>query len=264
MLSVIIPTYNRPSYLTKALASLTKQIFPISEFEVIVINDGGESVQKIVNNFSSKLNLKYIEEKHFGVSHARNIGIKESKGEFLAFFDDDAKADKDWLKNIATALKTEKIIVGRGLPLSSNFWQYFSPHYDRGDNVKNINTIWECNFAVQREVFDRAGEFDEKIDWGYEGNELADHIIKAGYQIKYYPEAVIYHDYALSFANYFYKQYRFGKKVSYLKKKGINISGGDEKIYNHKLENLPWPKKIFIKIIARLGRFVYDLGRLSS
>lgn len=264
MLSVIIPTYNRPEPLKLALQSLVKQSIGRDNFEVVVINDGGKDVQKEINLFKDRLAVKYINQPHGNVSVARNIGIGEAKGQIAVFFDDDAQADPNWLMEMARVAKTEDIVVGRGQSLTNNLWQYFAPHYDRGNQSKLLNNIWECNLAVQLTVFNRVGKFSEKIGWGHEGNEFADRCKKAGFKIKYCPQAVIYHDYASGLANYFKKQFLFGRKSAQMKKQGIDISQFAEKLYNEKLEKLPWLKKIFVKLIAKIGSLAHYFGSLFS
>ncbi|KKR88702.1 MAG: Glycosyltransferase [Candidatus Yanofskybacteria bacterium GW2011_GWA1_44_21] len=90
--SVIIPTHNRPELLKRAINSVLCQTY--KDLEVIVIDDGLEiRADQVINNINDP-RLKYIqhsEEK--GGSAARNTGIKNAGGEFIAFLDD----DDEWL-----------------------------------------------------------------------------------------------------------------------------------------------------------------------
>jgi glycosyltransferase involved in cell wall biosynthesis len=262
MLSIIIPTYNRKQLLAESLESLTQQSIDSSDFEVIVVNDGGVDVRAVIQRFNSSLNINYINASHQGVSIARNTGIKEARGDILVFFDDDAVASKDWLEKVIKIFSNSEIniVVGRGLAKTNNMWQFFAPHYDRGNKQIQLNGIWECDFAVRKSVLNQVGVFDEQIGWGHEGNELADRCKKGGYDIWYQPSMVIYHDYATGIINYLKKQFLFGKKLAYLKKKGIDTEQFKESLYNDKLEKLNTIKKIFIKVIARLGAWSNNLG----
>ncbi len=88
MISVIIPTRNRPKLLAEALASLRDQTF--TDIQAIVINDGGPSLEKTVRPWRRHLRLTLIElPEHGGVSRARNAGIGCADGDYLAFLDDD-------------------------------------------------------------------------------------------------------------------------------------------------------------------------------
>lgn len=81
--SVIIPTYNRPERLKRAVESVLKQLF--QNFEIIVVNNYYEN---IVSPFDDK-RIVLVNESQKGAAFARNRGISESRGEFICFLDDD-------------------------------------------------------------------------------------------------------------------------------------------------------------------------------
>ena len=84
-ISVIIPTYNRYEFLKRALSSVYAQIHLPKE--IIVIDDGStDNTSQIVQDFPD---IKYIYQKNAGVSSARNLGIKHSSNEWIAFLDSD-------------------------------------------------------------------------------------------------------------------------------------------------------------------------------
>ncbi|MCK4441816.1 MAG: glycosyltransferase family 2 protein [Sulfurovaceae bacterium] len=91
--SVIIPLYNKEKYIKRALDSVLNQTF--SNFEIIVVDDGSsdKSCEIVESITDDRINL--IHKKNGGVSSARNRGIKEAKGEYIAFLD----ADDEWLPN---------------------------------------------------------------------------------------------------------------------------------------------------------------------
>ncbi len=87
LVSVVIPTYNRRYALAELLESLAGQ--SVKDFEVIVINDHGASVDELKEIFS-ELQLKIINLKvNQGHVHARNEGVLHAKGEFIMLCDDD-------------------------------------------------------------------------------------------------------------------------------------------------------------------------------
>lgn len=88
LVSVVIPTYNRPALIGKAIKSVLNQTY--QDFEVIVVDDGMEKgAEKIVNSFNDS-RISYIKHKYSkGGGAARNTGIKSTKGKFIAFLDDD-------------------------------------------------------------------------------------------------------------------------------------------------------------------------------
>ncbi|MFM5080747.1 glycosyltransferase family 2 protein [Aeromonas veronii] len=91
LVSIIIPCFNSSLIISKALESLLIQSF--KNFEVIIIDDGSDdfsSLSRIVAEYQSSLNIKLIElPVNCGAPRARNVGIAEAKGSFIAFLDSD-------------------------------------------------------------------------------------------------------------------------------------------------------------------------------
>ena len=98
--SAIICTHNRASYLAKALDSLERQSLSKSRYEVLLVDncssDGTRDL--VVRRMSQISNLRYLFEAELGLSAARNRGLTEATGTLVAFLDDDAIADQDWLE----------------------------------------------------------------------------------------------------------------------------------------------------------------------
>ncbi len=92
-ISVIIPAYNRTKYLPRVIESVLSQTF--KPFEVIVVDDGSnDDIKSVVLRYP----VRYIYQKNSGVSSARNRGVKEAKGEWVAFLDSDDEWHRDKLK----------------------------------------------------------------------------------------------------------------------------------------------------------------------
>lgn len=88
MVSVIIPTFNREKTLGKAIDSVLNQTY--TDLELLVIDDcSTDNTEKLINSYNDK-RLKYIKlETNQGACYARNVGIENSKGEYIAFQDSD-------------------------------------------------------------------------------------------------------------------------------------------------------------------------------
>lgn len=111
-ISIIIPIYNVDKYLEKCLDSILNQTF--KDFEVILVNDGSTDNSDIIIDRYSKLDnrLKAIHQKNGGVSHARNVGVKASKGEYIGFVDPDDWIYEDMFMNLyEVAISTNSDIV---------------------------------------------------------------------------------------------------------------------------------------------------------
>ena len=90
--SVIIPTYNREEFITETINSVLNQTY--KDFEIIVVDDGStDNTKQKLESF--KLKIKLIEQKNSERAIARNNGVRNSKGEYLAFLD----SDDVWIKN---------------------------------------------------------------------------------------------------------------------------------------------------------------------
>ncbi|MCI9272412.1 MAG: glycosyltransferase [Clostridiales bacterium] len=99
-ISVIIPIYNVEEFLRKGLESLTQQT--MQDFEVIMVNDGcTDGSRGIMQEFSEKYpNFHIVDKQNGGVSSARNAGVKEAAGEYIAFLDSDDYLKPDYLERL--------------------------------------------------------------------------------------------------------------------------------------------------------------------
>lgn len=86
--SIIVPTYNRPEFLGRALRSIAGQTY--DDYEVLVVNDGGVKVNDIYADYNLPGKLINHRKNH-GLPWARNTGIRVSTGDYIAYLDDD-----DW------------------------------------------------------------------------------------------------------------------------------------------------------------------------
>jgi radical SAM protein with 4Fe4S-binding SPASM domain len=89
MVSVIVPTYNRPEMLKETIRSILAQNY--QDFEIVVVNDCGQDVEAIINELNKDENkIVYIKHsRNKGLAAARNTGIMVSRGKYIAYLDDD-------------------------------------------------------------------------------------------------------------------------------------------------------------------------------
>lgn len=92
-ISVIIPVYNGEQFIETAINSVINQTY--TNYEIIVVNDGSvDNTREIVNKIAFKNEkIKLINKENAGVSVARNIGVRETTGEYLTFLDADDKLE---------------------------------------------------------------------------------------------------------------------------------------------------------------------------
>lgn len=113
LISVIIPVYNTEKYIERCVNSVLSQT--MKKIEIILINDGStDKSSEILNKYHIERKIKVISTKNNGVSAARNLGIKNSSGEFIYFLDSDDFIDKDALKKLYETLKIDKTSIAIG------------------------------------------------------------------------------------------------------------------------------------------------------
>lgn len=115
-LSIIIPVYNTEKFLEKCLDSVVSQLE--DDIEVICVNDGSkDSSLSILETYKNFANFKIVTTKNYGLSHARNTGIKEARGDYLIFIDSDDFVESNYFDNIKNIINNspvelDLIIVG--------------------------------------------------------------------------------------------------------------------------------------------------------
>ena len=166
--SVIIPTFNRLSLISRAIDSVLKQTF--KPFEIIVVDDGSSDNTStfIKNNYKS---VKLIKQKNLGVSKARNVGIKNSSGDWIALLD----SDDEWKKNkLEVQIKslseydyysvchTNEIWIRNGTRVNQK-----KRHQKYGGNIfdkcLDICRISPSSIIFQKNIINEVGWFDENL-----------------------------------------------------------------------------------------------------
>jgi glycosyltransferase involved in cell wall biosynthesis len=211
--SVVISTYSesRASFLLDTIPSLNGQ--SIKPCEIILVLDPSPS---IVEFYKSQLpnDVKIVVSDRFGLSNARNAGIKNAKGEIIAFIDDDAVADKKWLENLVRNYADPNVVGVGGLikPLWEDCcgprWFPAELNWILGCSYKGLPTHRAvvrnpigCNMSFRKEIFEKVGyfrsdigRFGKKLLAGEEP-ELSMRILEkvSNSKIIYDPSAVVYH-----------------------------------------------------------------------
>lgn len=219
-ISAIICTHNRARYLSKAIHSLVDQTLDKTFYEILIVDNASSDDTKhvVLEEFSDISNLRYIHEPILGLSQARNTGCKNAKGRYIAFMDDDAVADKDWLISIVKCFEQVKPmpdIIGGEIKLryeTKNKPKYIDEtieiyygkleYKDRGflaAGSKLIHYLNGVNFAVREKMLNKIEPFN--VGLGRKGRSLIsceesdflERAAKNGCAIYYEPEMRVTH-----------------------------------------------------------------------
>jgi GT2 family glycosyltransferase/2-polyprenyl-3-methyl-5-hydroxy-6-metoxy-1,4-benzoquinol methylase/tetratricopeptide (TPR) repeat protein len=105
MVSVIIPTHNRPDRLRTALASVIAQEY--RDFQIIVVNDGATPVESVIAAFNHDGRITLINhDRNKGLAASRNTGLRQATGKYVCYLDDDDRFLPDHLRTLVTQLET--------------------------------------------------------------------------------------------------------------------------------------------------------------
>ena len=98
LISIVVPVYNVEEYLSRCLDSIINQTY--KNIEIICVNDGStDNSLKILTTYSElDYRIKIISQENQGLSEARNIGIKNSSGEYIGFIDSDDSIDEKYFE----------------------------------------------------------------------------------------------------------------------------------------------------------------------
>lgn len=218
-ISAIICTHNRDTYLGAAIDSLLKQEFAAG-FEVVVVdNNSSDRTREVVEQRLSDPRLKYVFEPILGLSVARNTGAKESRGEILAYLDDDAVASSHWLQILYSAYENNsKIAIAGGKvtllwPQGIQQPRWLSPGlagnlgaYDLGDSIVYIEqpglTPRGLNYSIRRSFLNEIGGFDPHLGrvgknlLSNEELQMTELALQRSWQVAYLPDALVAHNVA--------------------------------------------------------------------
>lgn len=191
LFSIVIPTFNRPDYLKVCLESLYDQIPQGNNIEVTVVDDFSQSDNFNQNQFISNVFgftcIRHNE--NMGVASARNTGIKNSRGKWIVFLDDDVKINKFWFSRLLTLLTdlSSDIIGVEGKVESSG-------HGIWDKEVENLygNNYLTCNYCIRKDILAGVGGFDPFFKKVCDDHEITSRILPHG-KIVFDPELSVTH-----------------------------------------------------------------------
>jgi GT2 family glycosyltransferase len=238
--SVVVCTRDHPESLAVTLDSLQSLDYP--HYEIILVDNApatNATLELVQADFGSLKNLRYVREDRPGLSAARNRGLAESKGEFIAYTDDDVKVDARWLKRLVQGFSLgENVACVTGLVLPAEIEtsaqammeQYggmgkgFVPRIFDLDCYRSKQGLYPftagsfgvgANMAYKTSVLRSFGGFDLALGTGTlacGGEDLAMffNIVTQGYQLVYQPCAFIRHYHRRTYAAFQKQAFSYG------------------------------------------------------
>jgi glycosyltransferase involved in cell wall biosynthesis len=178
--TVVIPTFNRPQFLVRAIDSVRRQTF--GDFEVVVVIDGFDPASRDAIEQIHEPRLRYLElSEKVGGSEARNLGVRAAKGRWIALLDD----DDEWLPNklevqLAPVLSSENdgmLVTSRYVCHAPGLADVVRPRRlpQKGEPISEFMFDYLCYFQTStflcsrilylRVPFDSSLPFFQDIDW---------------------------------------------------------------------------------------------------
>lgn len=201
--SLITSTLNRTGELSRLLEHLDRQTF--MDFELIIVDQNDdERLVPIINSFQDKFTILYFRSAR-GVSLGRNVGIKNSSGDIIAFPDDDCWYANDLLAEVVTLFaESPEIDLISGRTIDAHGKTSLGKFDKRPGKINRFNVWKRTNtntIFLHRRVVEEVGLFDEDLGpgsgtiWG--AAEDTDYLIRAlqkGFVLFYYPQLTVYHE----------------------------------------------------------------------
>ncbi len=209
--SIIIVNWNGKRHLMDCLSSVYLQDYP--SFEVILVDNGStdDSVQFVKNNFPRTRVIK--NSRNLGFAAGTNIGIRASRGDYIATLNNDTRVESDWLQELVKVAEKNDLVGS----CSSKMLKYDNPTtidstgielfengsvVDRGFGKKDNDQYEEmkevfgaCAGAAlyKKAMLDQIGLFPSRYFVNYEDVDIAWRAQYAGWKCVYVPSAVVYH-----------------------------------------------------------------------
>ena len=226
--SVIVCSYNGARTIGETLNRLGELDYP--DYEIIVVNDGStDRTAEIAAEFDVRL----INVPNGGLSNARNLGMEAATGEIVAYIDDDAFPDRDWLRHLAHAFLTtdHAAVGGPNTPPPGDGSIAECVANSPGGPVHALLTDREaehipgCNMAYRTSRLRELGGFDPQFRTAGDDVDLCWRLLERGWTIGFSPGAEVWHHRRNSIRAYLKQQIGYGKLKPCWRRNGrINIT----------------------------------------
>jgi glycosyltransferase involved in cell wall biosynthesis len=223
--SIVVPTYNRCAGLERLLRALAAQAYPLSRFEVVVVDDGStDATSELLRTIETPYVLRSLTQANSGPSVARNQGVQCARGSLILFLDDDVVPVPELVAAHVAAHGDDPDMVVTG-PMSPPPSGWPQPAWDRWDALQlqkqyqaMLTGLFSCtqrqfftaNASLRRRMLLEAGGFDPDFKRA-EDMELAWRLTRCGARFVFEPRADVVHYAARRFASWRHAAYLYGR-----------------------------------------------------
>ncbi|WP_338408323.1 glycosyltransferase [uncultured Flavobacterium sp.] len=222
LFSLIIPVYNRPDEVDELLESLS-QLDYNEDFEIVIIEDGSTlRCEDMIEKHHDKRSISYYYKDNSGPGDSRNFGMKKSKGDYFIIFDSDCIIPKNYLTEVANALKENYVDCFGGpdkaldsfsdIQKAINFamTSFLTTGGIRGGSEK-IDKFQprSFNMGLSRKAFEASNGFGN-IHPG-EDPDLTIRLWELGFETKLFSKAFVYHKRRVNWGKFSVQVNKFGK-----------------------------------------------------
>ncbi len=215
-ISVIIPSYNSSQTIVKCLNSLLAQE-PEQEFEIIVVDSSVDETPGIIAERFPAVRLIHLKQKT-DQGTARNLGIKESRGEILFFIDSDCLAPRNWIERMLAGHAKGYPVVGGPIvnanPESAVSWAGYLLEFNNLLPSKaplEVEHLPSGNVSYERHVLEQLGGFPAGLDYYLEDLLFHCQMAEAGFKMWFDPEIQVAHFHRTDLREYVRHQYVYGR-----------------------------------------------------
>ncbi len=220
--SIVICSYNGARTLRACLEKVKALNYPARE--VIVVDDGSTDNTAAI---ASEFDVRLVRIANGGLSNARNIGWQAAHGELVAYLDDDAAPDKEWLMYLASAFAEGNYagVAGPNVAWPEDGWVATSVDHAPGNPTHVLLTDREaehlpgCNMAFRRSCLQAVGGFDPQFRVAGDDVDLCWRLQQRGWKLGFHPAAMVWHHRRGTVTGYWRQQLNYGKAEAMLERK---------------------------------------------
>jgi GT2 family glycosyltransferase len=221
-ISVVVCSFNGALTIRDTLEACKRLNYP--DYEVIVVSDGSTDATPYI---AREYDVRLICTENQGLSAARNVGLREAAGDFVAYTDDDAYPDRDWLRYLVQAFKnSDHVGVGGPNLLPPKDGDIAACVYNAPGGPVNVliddetaEHIAGCNMAYRVDALMTIGGFDPRFRAAGDDVDMCWRLQEQGWTLGFSPSAVVWHHRRNSIRAYWKQQQGYGKAEALLEEK---------------------------------------------